>query len=473
MQCMRNVQSTKFLHKLLTTTPSTSHVSDFRGQRKTDSRADKPDTFPGFDLHEDGTTVSPHKRRRQAYSKLIQLFIANTKNRLETIRDVIKDDNELHIRLTQPFNEAETSDSSKNDKIHFLEEVNDETNRQFIDTAYGDANQVANNEINATQTYLNSLYAAIGYSRITKTATTSTTLAPITMQQDNLVTRYVLNPLFRIWYSALPMSDVASTKYPADADQARYRTTHKYQPPFKVNNSSIVDMDLVSNTKFDRLMDKKVNDSYADGFNYRLPVVRQSSNDENATITMASADKAVDIMSNVNRSRSQHKMNRTNVGDAKQLLLSASSLPMTSPPPSTAIRNAATAFRNAFYKYSNYTKRPVEHTEHNVSHTAVSSVNEKFSDTKSEQSSDLLDARIILGNIANAKPGHVQTIPAKQHRTQENDGADEYFDDANVDSAKEANTFGMNASVLVFEMIGTVAGMTWQALAQLPNYWQR
>lgn len=485
------MEPTKFLHNLLTTTPPTSHVSDFRGQRKTDSRADKPDTFPGFDLHEDGTTVSPHKRRHQAYSKLIQLFIVNTKDRLETIRDVIKDESELHVRLVQPpYMEtganANGNGDGKNDKIRFLEETNYASQRQFIDTAYGaenDANEMANDGNNVTQTYLNSLFAAIGYSRITPTSTTTTTTAaPIIMEQDNLIARYVLNPLFRIWYSALPMSDPGEHQQ-NDVELIRTapltRTEHRKRPTpaLKINDGNIVDMDTITKMKSDRLMDKTVNGSYVDGFNYRVPLVRLSSNSTNATVPMASLDDIFDVEVDGMNNVSHGELKRSNANDDIKSLVSR-------PLPSVAIHDAASAFRNAFYKYSNYMQRPILHrSSGNVSHTAaVTSVSGKLSETHSESSTDLLDANVILGNIADAKPGHIQVIRAKQHRPHENAATDGYVDDGLAEERTEAtateplsapNSFGENAGVLIFEMIGTVAGMTWNALTQLPTYWNR
>lgn len=63
------------------TTEKASHVSDFRGQQRTDSRADKPDSFYGFDFIEVPTTVRT-KTRTEIYTQLIGGILNNVRERI-------------------------------------------------------------------------------------------------------------------------------------------------------------------------------------------------------------------------------------------------------------------------------------------------------------------------------------------------------------------------------------------------------
>lgn len=72
MQCLIILTSaTPFFKTLLTTTTDKpTHISDFRNQPRSDSRAIKPDVFPGFDFIDEPTTMRP-KTPLDFYGKVI------------------------------------------------------------------------------------------------------------------------------------------------------------------------------------------------------------------------------------------------------------------------------------------------------------------------------------------------------------------------------------------------------------------
>lgn len=67
--------ATPFLKTLLTTTTESTHISDFRNLPRSDSRADKPDHFPGFDFLEEPTTPRP-KTPADFYTKVIGRIVS-------------------------------------------------------------------------------------------------------------------------------------------------------------------------------------------------------------------------------------------------------------------------------------------------------------------------------------------------------------------------------------------------------------
>lgn len=444
-------------------------------QRKTDSRADKPDTFPGFDLHDDSTTLSPRKRRRQAYSKLIRLFIENTRDRLETIRDVIKDESELHFRLTQPQNDASSDiiETKTNGKIWYSNENDDEENRKFIDLAYTDAtnsDESANNANDVTQTYLNSLFAAVGYSRVTSTTSAPVIVEQNDMPQDSIITRYILNPLFRIWYSALEPSETTETDELIDIESnvnSANSKTHITQVFFD-NNDNDTESKMQTKHQNTNKMDEEVNESRINNFNYSLPLIQLSpNNDENTTIAMALLLDDKDNMNNVNINRSN--VHNVTVDDTQNK--------SNKKPRNTAkstIEEAASAFQNAFYKYSNNIQRPMENSKHGMSDAAVSNVNERLTDAKTVYSNELLDGELFVGNIFDANAStNIQVVASKKqkpHEFVENQHNDGIIIANSNETTATMKSFSANAGILILEMFGTVIGMTWHAIAQIPNY---
>lgn len=462
----------------MTTTPSSSHISDFRQQKRTDSRADKPDVFPGFDLHVDSPTLSPRKRRRQAYSKLIRLFLQNTRDRLETIRDVIKDESELHFRLAPP--PPDQLDSSVGDstgqmaKIRFASENNDDDdddeNRQFIDLAFADATNshesakivTVENESRdmVTQTYLNSLFAAIGYSRIT------TTPSPIERNetlQGNIISRYLINPLLSAWNSTRDRFKLNNANADDDSTLNDNNAMDGETTIFRVNFFDNTDIKSKMHTNSNSNTNKDPNENRVDNFNYSLPLIQLTAN--NVTSVIPTNETTMPANANkVNGSQSMLDNDYIvvdHIGSDKK--------PRNAP--ANTVKDAAAAFRNAFLKYSNYMQHPMEYAKFNTSNASNAQfTQDNFNEMKSDK---LLDGGFFTTNLFDANSSHIQVVPSKKLKI--NGSMSESTTIANnFDDNIESNTksFAENAGILILEIFGTVIGMTWRAVSDIPHYFQ-
>lgn len=452
----------------MTTTPSSSHISDFRQQKRTDSRADKPDMFPGFDFQIDSPTPSPRKRRRQAYSKLIRLFLQNTRDRLDTIRDVIKDESELHFRLIRPQSEAviETFGNSmpRNQPIRFLEESNDEQKRQFIDFAFADATKSLENESsdssangrseNAAQTYLNSLFAAVGYSRITTTPRPEPS-------QETFLSRYVFNPLLSVWNStrnAFFANNGNNVKI-VDDDMPSENESASLRADFS-NNLNIPKANMRNNvSNSTNIQTSKSNNS--------LPLIQITTN--NVTNVLIANDTIIET--NENRVNvSQITLDTVNSSlNASDDQIGGDRKPRNTVP-GTA-EDAVTAFRGAFLRYS---KDAPDSTllEHSNEYKEDLELQENHSNGL--QSSKLIDTTVFSGNLFDDNStSHIQVVPGKKDITTE--FANEITTAAStIDENTETNvkSFGENAGILILEIFGTVIGLTWRAIREIPNYFR-
>lgn len=462
----------EFLKNLLTTTPPSSHISDFRKQKRTDSRADKPDMFPGFDLQLDSTTPSQRKRRRQAYTKLIHLFLQNTKDRLETIRDVIKDESELHLRLIRPpFDETMTATMEQNAEIRF----SDDENRQFIDFAFADANtsdetkETFENDhrtdMAATQTYLNSLFAAVGYSRITTTTTTPNPIELNETMQGNIIARYLINPLLNVWNSTRDRFNLYNDDNDDDdnngsssgsSSSATDGQTKTFHVDF-FNNRDDITPKMHTNT-----VNKQPNENHADNFNYSLPLIQRTTDNvttvmlTNETMTMTIKENA----NNVNVSQSvldaDDSIGENHNGNDKKSRNTSSS---------ASVDDAANAFRNAFLKYSKYMQHPT--TEYANFGTFNDKTQFTHDNSDSMKNGKLFDGKFFASDTNSS---HIQGLaenPAKTNKTSKDSvNIGNHFDDSN----KPVKSFAENASILILEMFGTMIGMTWRAVNGIPNY---
>lgn len=101
--------SSPFLRTLLPQ-PSpevSSHISDFRKQPRSDSRADRPDTFPNFDLTAAETVTTPTvapphvKTTAERYSEIFGKIIGNTSQRVSKIIKNVEQRRETRHRLRE------------------------------------------------------------------------------------------------------------------------------------------------------------------------------------------------------------------------------------------------------------------------------------------------------------------------------------------------------------------------------------
>lgn len=449
----------------MTTTPSSSHISDFRKQKRTDSRADKPDVFPGFDLQVDSTTPSSRKRRRQAYSKLIRLFLQNTKDRLENIRDIIKDESELHFRMIRPSSDDELTESiERNTEIKF----SDDENRQFIDFAFADTtndNREKNendDRDNASQTYLNSLFAAVGYRRIT---TTSNPIESDEMTQSNHIARYLLNPLLNAWAFTRERFTNGANNTAIDYDD---RNNNDHTSIFRVNffdNQPKMHTNLTTNVS-----NKEHNENNVNNFNYSLPLTQHTSKNVTSVMQTTNETRAtaemITITKNANKVNPSSELdvdyNNEHHGSDKK--------------PRNTLRNrnsveeaAAEAFRNAFLKYSNYMQDSTEDAQFDT----VTVRNMQFEQNNSNEmkSDKLLDGAFFTGNLFDTNSSHIQIVPNKKQKINGSISENVDINFENNDSIESTKkSFGEKSAVLLLEIFGTVIGMTWRAVSEIPNY---
>lgn len=420
--------------------------------------------FPGFDFQTDLPTPSPRKRRREAYSKLLRLFLQNTKDRLDEIRDVIKDESESHFNLNRPQSDKiqSTDDSmSKSDPFRFSEENNDEQKRKFIDFAFADATSTSHdsedtngvNNDDAAKTYIKSLFAAVGYSRMT------TTPAPTT-QQENIFSRYVLNPLFNAWNTTRErfylvngnnseMEDITSA-----ADQSAIFRVNFYD---NHGNSK----ETIQNNFKNSFKNKSITDIGRDKSIESLPLIQITS--KNVTNVLITNETIVETIENkVNVSQTTLDAVDTNGdhvgGDKKPRNTVAGT-----------VDDAAAAFRGAFLRYSKHHRNGTANASRDHEHDENSRNLKNHSNE--EKSSKFIDGTLFAGNLFDGNSSHIQVVPGKKNKTNElmneittiaND-----FDETTDVTAK---SFGENAGILILEIFGTIIGMTWRAVSDIPNY---
>lgn len=422
---MLSAQATKaILHNLLTTTPSSTHIIDYRKQRRTDSRAEKPDVFPGFDFHEDSTTPSPRKRRRQAYSQLIRLFIQNTRDRLDTIRDVIKDESELHFHMTKPSSQTR---ENINGQAHFLNGNDDSANRQFIDLAFTDASmndekpaniaQFSNEDVkNSSRTYLNSLFAAVGYSRI------ATTPSPSEINDGNIITRYVLSPIFKLWFK---------TREHFNSGENDENGTHG-------NSSTEFDVNFANDDDESETNQKT---------SYSLPFMIPSLNNETSVFVNNSdvyRSESIDAFSQNKNERFIY--NEKDIYSVEEV--------------------AATAFQNAFYKEISDMDQ-IKQKHNNKSNAPFQSV--KLMRFDKNKNNELMSTDLLLSRSIDRNSSNIQVVPSKKSKPDQISSEDGAFKRV-AGIASNEKGFAENAGILVLEILGTVVGSAWKALTQIPNY---
>lgn len=473
---MQSGESTnKFLRTLLTTTPSASHISDFRQQRRSDSRADKPDTFPGFDSEH--ITLSPRKRRHQAYSQLIRGFLEKTRERLETIRDVVREEKQLRFRLRtdEPENESEKL-YSVDDEVSIFEFTNPD----------GNDDEIANDDVShfspipSTYTpsvpakYFSSLLGAIGFSRVVSspTNTPAITSENQNVQEngsgnwaagDGILATYLFNPVLGIWNSAREKINfnlngrMANNATDAPSDNSdELQLSILYADSDTVSGSGNAKTDEHSRNGNDNVNQLPL-----------LPLLSTESsynNDteiENKPLSNNGITTLDDTHNNITVDGSRiHNNNKRNA-------------------PSSNIERAARAFQNAFFKYSNYmptTSTSSNNTSTSTHDATTASVHGQVlgpsSKLKYVHSSADTDGDGLLANFLDDNRSNIQIVPSEKSKM--NETATVRTTSAAVDGAdKQPNSKRQsleNAGILALEMFGTVVGLTWGAFSHLQSY---
>lgn len=501
MQFVQSGESTsKFLRTLLTTTPSASHISDFRQQRRTDSRADKPDTFPGFDLEE--ITLSPRKRRRQAYSQLIRGLLEKTRERLETIRDVVKEEKQLRFQLDSDDDESgemrdvdeavsifEFTDPDANDdesvRFTFANDANDDASHvSSISSAYTPS---------VPQKYFSSLLDAIGFNRI---VVPSPSIAPSAQAKnengqsdgDSILATYLFNPVLDIWRLARKKFNFNLNERNGDAAAAA--NTNDANDADDVNSDDELQLTIVyADSKMAEAGDgtsggngnaktDERNGNENDNINQLLPPLSAESsyNDDSKIENMPSPNNGITklndngngnvVVGDANDGRNNDsRMHNNNKRNAPSTSSSSS------PPTSNHIERAAQAFQNAFFKYSNY--MPTTSSSSTTStHDALPTTNVHGPSQKStSMHNDVIDGTDgngLLANFLDDSRSNIQIVPSgksKINETTASAAAD--VDDKHPNSKRQSLE---SAGILVLEMFGTVIGLTWGAFSHVQSY---
>lgn len=452
----------------------------------------------------------------------------NTKDRLETIRDVIRDESELHFRLTrppgeepiQPSNHAKSMD--RNGKIRF----SDDENRQFIDFAFADTTNTdemlenvekienVNRDSAAQQTYLNSLFAAVGYRRIT-----TTTPNPIESVDEttssSIIGRYLINPLVSAWNSTRERFNWNSAWHGDNDDrddnsndndddddnaddnakrissinnsEASDGQTMLFRVNFFNNRRDNITPNMHTNSKSDAT-NKEPNENRVDNFNYSLPLIRLTPN--NVTDDMPTNETMATLQLNANKANVSQTVvdvdyigNDHSVSDKKTR--NTINPDTVSRMANSGVEDAVEAFRNAFLKYSNYMQQQ-NSTEYANFDT---STNENAKFTRNHGLHAMSNGKLILdgsagggdgdaagaffvGNLFETNSSHIQVVPSKKLETNasisENVTIANDVDDIAIELP--AKSFAENAGILILEIFGTMIGMTWRAINGIPNY---
>lgn len=434
IQFIRSSEPTsKFLRTLLTTTPSPSHISDFRKQRRSDSRADKPDTFPGFDLQDEPeqTTLSPRKRRRQAYSQLIRGLLEKTRDRLHAIGDAIKDEKQLKLMLkSKRLNSTRPSDASPadRDRIALFEFTDPNENAEYAFTIgefIDEAGIAGNNRPNATPTlferYVKRFRAAVGLPAAAPVEAMSASERQVA--QSSFIATYLLNPLINIWYKTLENFNL-QLKGGVGADSER---NNENVTPNGDDDDGIFSFGLADGSGGGAAPGAEWESSAGDSV---------TTGDDSTKMIESSAAAA--IPANDNRHLKRH---------AKR----------SAPPPmqhNSAAERAAIAFRNAFLRHSRNKPTSAKPT----SRTGI----------RSDGDNPAVLAQLIDDDVS----PNIQIVPMAKQKLHATDGNDTRSDasdgaDGGDDEDKQSAQSTDNVGILLLEIFGTVIGLTWGAFSQV------
>lgn len=435
-------------------------------------------------MHEDQPTLSPRKRRRQAYSKLIRLFLENTRERLDTIRDVIKDESELHFRLTStPLNEISKMKSNDlmtpNNEMQLSDGNSDTQNRHFIDFAFADATNINESSggekvesatADNSREYLNSLFAAVGYSRIT--TTTPNPMEYDETSHNSIISRYFLKPVLSIW-NTTRQRFYSNNENDKSSFNENNSTSDRQTAVFRVNFTPNDTIKPKIHTNLKNTSNNMPHENRADNFNYYLPLIwRIVTNNVTSVMPTNETTPKIDNRNNMNASNSMLDVDY--IGDDR-----TSNAKKTRNTHNFSTEDAAAAaFRIAFLKYSNSMQHSMEYAKTNKSNVPFIRFDRNATSTQDNlnigmTSGKLLDGTFLTSNLFDTNSSYIQIVPNKKRKTNNSMGESITISDGFDDSVKlNDKSFGKNAGILILEIFGTIIGMTWQAISEIPNYFQ-
>lgn len=447
LQTIESGQSTKFLKTILTTTPSTSHISNFRNQPRTDSRADKPDTFPGFDLQDD-TTPSPVLKRRQAYSHLLRSFIQKTRERLETIREVARHERALAQARKLGINSVDAMVAVTDEATEVIElalgddDADDDEVEAYLNEIRSMATEPMADAIDesAPRRYFTTLLTTAGLQRVVAQQRQT----EIPAQAPSFIAAYVFNPLLDLWQTA--------------------------RNNFNLNYLNVNSATVNEATNSPGISTPDAGDDANNGENNDEEIAFNSpDNGLNGSATAVNTN-------NANHS-SPFKLNVNSASSMKEMAKEKSHF-----------ERATLAFQNAFYKYAGSggggAGAPDDDDDHNVDTTNENGSTERVANTVADMQAaaalPFTDPRMAAVDFASSdnatylngrandngsttESPNIQIIPSHQNLALKQSNGSM----AAVPSAAES------AGIYVLEIVGSVVGLTWGAVSQLQNWFNK
>lgn len=208
---------------LLTTTPTPTHISDFRNLPRSDSRANKPDIFPGFDFIDEPTTART-RTPVDFYTKVIGGIVSQGRQTFERIVNNLQ-----KYEIDRRANLKRNSDQ----RLQYIPvpiEQNIATTEWVTDSStFVDEKLKSSKEQNWAKKYFSSILTAVGFNKLRNASD------PEYSSKIIGTSGTYINPLLNIWKRA-------TMKLNFERDDTTTLQQHQY------NKSTTSDSENVSNT---------------------------------------------------------------------------------------------------------------------------------------------------------------------------------------------------------------------------------
>ncbi|XP_037039209.1 trigger factor-like [Bradysia coprophila] len=174
-----------FFKTLLTTTETPTHISDFRNLPRSDSRAIKPDIFPGFDFLDEPTTMRP-KTPLDFYGKVIGGLVNRGRQTYERI-----------VNNLQKFEiNRRASLSQKLEYLPVVQRIVATTESVPESTEFFDEKFKSSKEHNWPKKYFSSILTAVALNKLRNASD------PEYLSKVVGATATYINPLLNVWKRA-------------------------------------------------------------------------------------------------------------------------------------------------------------------------------------------------------------------------------------------------------------------------------
>lgn len=180
--------ATPFLKTLITTSTPSTHISDFRNLPRSDSRADKPDLFPGFDFIDEPTTVRM-RTPLDFYTKLIGGIVGQGRQTYERIVN--------NIQQYEINRHANLKENSAQKLFYVPVQRNAKITENVADTTTFDDEKVKQpKEQNLAKKYFASILTAVGLNKLRNASD------PEYSSKILSTSVTYINPLVNLWKTA-------------------------------------------------------------------------------------------------------------------------------------------------------------------------------------------------------------------------------------------------------------------------------